>query len=1044
MAKSRRLQEAVRFALATAAAAGVSSLHAQEAPAPAAAPAAPIEEVIVTGSRLATPGETSISPITTVSAVDIQQTGLTRVEDVLNTMPQVYAAMNSTTSNGATGVATVSLRGLGPNRTLVLVDGLRLGPGTGLTGSNAADINQIPSELIERVDILTGGASAVYGADAVAGVVNFILNTHFEGVKVDGGYHFEQHNNDNQAGVAQLVTAAGDALPPSEVNTAFGKFGSLVAGSNFADNKGNATAYITYDNQGPALQSSYDYSACTLGINGTFGPKGVVAPYSLSCLGSGTTAKNGAGGNFYAFSKSGAPIPGIGSSYTVDGKTGVFRPLTSSDLFNFGPYNYYQTPNERWTAGSFVNYDINSHVTFYTQIMAMRNTSAAQIAPSGDFNQGHANFIACANPLLTAQEESVICNPANLALQGNPTETYNGVSYPGLIMDIERRNVEGLPRIAAFTNNSEREVAGIKGDFGAFDPKNAWTYNVYASHDSTDAVQSNEGYLIYPLMQEALNVLPGPGGKAVCGTGAPSLTNPHGGFSLDPACVPWNVWAPNGVTQAAENFMTSPLLQNSGTTQYVADASVTGDFGKYGVQLPWADSGLQANFGTEYRQEQSYTLPDYESQQGNGAGGGGSTPPISGQFHVSEVFTEMRLPIAEHQFLAEDLQINGAYRYSKYTEGFKTDTFALGLEWAPVHDIRFRGGYQRAVRAPNISELFSPDAVGLDGSIDPCSVKAIGQTPSASLAACERSGVLPRQYGKIIADPANQYNGLLGGNTSLTPETADTYTLGLIFTPTFLPNFTFGVDYYNIQIKNTIGALGGNTILLDCLSTGQFCSDVHRDVDGSLWLSPQGYVTDTTTNAGAVKTAGIDFNSTYRLAAGPFGSVLFNGQVTYLKEYSIAPVAGAEGYSCVGYFGNDCGGGNPQFRGVLNITWSTPWDGLDLNVRWRYFGHDISESTNSSPYLSATSYYPPLAHIPAYSWFDLSATFNIYKNVRLELGANNVLDKTPPIVPLDADCSTGPAVGSPGSFGANCNGNTFPGVYDAMGRYLFMHLTAQF
>src|SRR5579872_5521188 len=198
MAKSRSLQHAVRFALATAtAAAGVTALHAQEAPAPAAAPA-PVEEVVVTGSRLQTPNETSISPITTVSAVDLQQTGLTRVEDVLNNLPMVFAGMNSTTSNGADGTASVDLRGLGTSRTLVLVDGLRLGPGTAIGGRNFSDINQVPTALIQRVDVLTGGASAVYGADAVAGVVNFVLNTHYEGVRIDGNYGFNNHSNDNQ------------------------------------------------------------------------------------------------------------------------------------------------------------------------------------------------------------------------------------------------------------------------------------------------------------------------------------------------------------------------------------------------------------------------------------------------------------------------------------------------------------------------------------------------------------------------------------------------------------------------------------------------------------------------------------------------------------------------------------------------------------------------------------------------------------------------------------------------------------------------------
>ena len=242
MAKSRSLQQAVRFAMASATAvAGVTTLHAQEAPAPAAAP---VEEVVVTGSRLSTPNEQSISPITSVSATDIQATGLTRVEDVLNNLPMVFAGQNSTVSNGSDGTATIDLRGLGPQRTVVLVNGRRLGPGAG-DGRSFSDINEIPSALIERIDILTGGASAVYGADAVAGVVNFVLNTHFQGVRIDAGYNFYQHHNSNA--VASVVSGAGIPLPDSNVNTGFGKNVAVLIGSNFADNRGNATFYATFD-----------------------------------------------------------------------------------------------------------------------------------------------------------------------------------------------------------------------------------------------------------------------------------------------------------------------------------------------------------------------------------------------------------------------------------------------------------------------------------------------------------------------------------------------------------------------------------------------------------------------------------------------------------------------------------------------------------------------------------------------------------------------------------------------------------------------------
>jgi iron complex outermembrane recepter protein len=1022
MAKSRSLQQAVRFALATAtAAAGVSALHAQEAPAPAAAP---VEEVVVTGSRLSTPNETSISPITSVSAVDLQQTGLTRVEDVLNNLPMVFAGMNSTTSNGADGTASVDLRGLGPKRTLVLVDGLRLGPGAG-DGRNYSDINQIPAALIERVDVLTGGASSVYGADAVAGVVNFVLNTHFEGIRVDAGYHFNQHHNGDQDGVASLVSAEGFALPPSNVNTAFGKTASVLMGSNFADNKGNATGYLTYDNQGASLQSNFDYSSCSLGT--------AKKNTQLVCAGSPTSAKNGAGGKFYVSTPH-------GSSFildTVDGKTGLLRPFQSpGDVYNYGPLNYYQTPNTRWTAGGFLNYDVNSHVNMYMNIMYTRNSSLAQIAPSGDF--GQPSFIPCADPLLTAQEVSVLCTPANLLANGSPSETYAGKTYPGLNMAILRRNVEGGDRVAAFTTNAIREVLGVKGDFG--DSASAWTYNVYAQHGTVDGMDTNNNYLGNNLIEQALNVLPNatPGGAPVCGgptSASPPLISGNAGFTPNPKCVPWNIWVPNGVTQQALGFMSLPLLIDANVEEYVVDGSVTGDLGKYGVKLPSADQGLQINFGAEWRSEYANFLPDYEEQNAQAGGGGGAVPPVTGEFNVKEVFTEMRLPLAQHQAFAEDLSIEGGYRYSKYSEGFDTNTYKLGLEWSPVKDIRLRSSYQRAVRAPNIGELYAPQAVGLDGSVDPCT----GATPAASLAACEASGVSATQYGHINANSANQYNGLLGGNPNLKPEISDTYSVGIQLQPRFVPNLSVSVDYFNIKIKDVIASIGGNAILNDCLASllPTFCSLVHRDSGGSLWRSVNGYIIDTTINEGALLTKGIDLKGSYRQALPGLGSLLFSIEGTYLQSLQTTPVPGFGSYDCVGYFGDTCGGADPKWRHVFNMTWSTPWDGLDVNLRWRYYGADTSEQLSSDKILKGTAVYLPLSQIPAYNYLDLTGTFNVYKGVRLELGVNNIADKAPPLVTA-GDCSTS----SPG--GANCNGNTFPGVYDALGRYLFMQLTAQF
>lgn len=1057
MAKSRSMQHAVRFALATAAA-GVTALHAQEAPAPAAG-AAPVEEVVVTGSRLREPNEVAISPVTTVSAVDLQQTGLTRVEDVLNNLPMVFAGMNSTTSNGADGTAVVDLRGLGSQRTLVLVDGLRLGPGSALGGRNFSDINQIPASLIERVDIETGGASAVYGADAVAGVVNFVLNTHFEGVKVDAGYHFQQHDNDNQAGINPYVASNDFAVPSGNVNSAFGKNASILIGSNFADNKGNATAYVTYDNQGPALQGQYDYSACSLSGNNTYAPTG------LACAGSSTSAKNGAGGRLllYGF-PSYTPI-GPPNGYTIDGATGATaRPFTiPNDLYNYGPLNYYQTPNERWTAGGFVNYDINSHMNVYMSVMWMRNTSSAQIAPSGDF--GYGTFVACADPLLNASEQGVFCNKTLQAAQGNPAETFNGVTYPGLDIYPLRRNVEGGNRVATFLTNSAREVVGMKGDFG--DAAGAWTYDIHAQHSTVDTQFGNLNYVSSVATEQALNCLPAtPGSKTpVCGgpTNALGIGFGPGGsfigtstgntaFAPNPAAVPWNIWAVNGVTPAALAFLSIPEQAQGSVTEYVANGSVTGDFGKYGVKLPWATDGLQVNIGAEYRQDSSNYAPDYVSEQGLAGGGGGATPPLSGEIGVREGFTEVRLPLAQHMTGAEDLSIEAGYRYSSYNLGFDTNTYKVGLDWAPVRDVRFRGSYQRAVRAPNIGELYTPNAVGLDGSLDPCAVplKAGSTTVLANgvtLKQCELTGVTPAQFGNIAANTDFQYNGLVGGNPHLQPEKSDTYSLGFVFTPTFLPTFTASIDWFDIKVNDVIGPITENAILAGCLqSNGNlaqqnfFCNKINRSGSGSLWESSSGFVTDIDENQGALSTEGIDVKFSYRQPLPALGSLFFSLEGTRVQELKTQPVAQFDvSYNCSGYYGAICGGSSSKWRHVFNTTWSTPWDGLDINARWRYYSHQDSELSSGNPLLNGDgiSAFPGTEHIPAYSYIDLTATFNVYKGVRLELGVNNITDKVPPLV-VGADCSTS----SPS--GANCNGNTFPGVYDAMGRYLFAHISAQF
>jgi iron complex outermembrane receptor protein len=1012
MGNNRKLQFAVRAALAAAAAtAVVPAAWSQQQTAAATTPATSgLEEVVVTGSRLqSSPNLTAISPITSVDASYIGSTNLTRVEDILNNLPMVFAGQNSTVSNGSNGTASVNLRGLGANRTLVLVNGRRLGPGQG-TGTNVSDINEVPAALIERVDILTGGASSVYGADAVAGVVNFVLNTHFEGVKIDTSYSYFQHQNNNDIGGGALA-AGGDQAPDHSVNTGFGKNVSILMGSNFADNKGNATFYLTYDKTAAVLEAKYDYAACVLDATAGGG---------LACGGSPVTARpgphGGAGGYFQAYGGNGKAL----FTNTVDANTGAFRPYsTAQDSYNFGPLNFYQRPNERWTGGSFLTYQINDHLTAYGELMMARNTTDAQIAGSGDFETTTA--IPCANPLLTADETAAVCAAA-LSQNGVPGGTAN--------MYIGRRNIEGGGRVLDVTSNQIRAVAGLKGEI-----VDGLSFDVYAQRDSVDTMLRNNNYFDASRVSNALNVITDPA------TGQPACASFVNG--TDKNCVPWNIWVPGGVTPAALNYLSIPLLTDATTIEYVVSGSVNADLGKWGFKSPWADEGIKASLGAEYRSESAVFSPDLASEEGNAEGAGGATVPVAGNYHVNEVFTEVGIPILDHKPMAESLGLDIGYRYSNYNLGFTTNTYKFGGEWAPTTDFRVRASYSRAVRAPNIGELFAPQAVALDGSTDPCA-SPVGQAPKASQAQCLLAGVSATQYGNVRSNSSSQYNGFLGGNPNLTPEKSDTYSAGIVFTPSFLHDFSMSLDYFNIKLQDTIGAIGADTIINNCIATGSptFCGAIHRDPNGSLFRTPAGFITDTNVNFGSLTTRGVDVKMNYRYAIDNFGSLLFNLEGTRLINLGTQPLTGGPAYDCAGYFGTTCGAPDSKWRHVFNTTWATPWSGFDFTARWRFISGADSEQISPNAQLAGNNL-PLTQHIKPYSYFDLSADVSLYKMFKLQLGVNNVLDKDPPIIasgggPFASDCPTITALGS------SCNGNTFPGTYDSLGRFFFARITAQF
>ncbi len=928
----------------------------------------------VTGSRIPSANLTSTSPVTTVGAQDIKLEGVQNVENLLNNLPQVFADFGANESNGATGTATVNLRGLGSQRTLVLVNGRRMPAGS--PTFYPTDLNQIPAPLIERVEILTGGASAVYGSDAVAGVVNFIMKDNFQGLQIEGnwgGYNHQQHNSLAGVIAAKAVTNPAQFQVPGNVDHDGESTDiNITMGSNFADNRGNATLFFQYVKTKAIQQKSRDYSACATGD----APGGL----SLSCSGSGTSFP----GQFIDAN--------TGNDFTIANAQGGVRPYTSAtDAFNFAPYNYYQRPDERYGFNAFAHYDINDHARTYGEFGFHDDHTDALIAPSGIF--GSEFLLNDTNPLLSPAFKS--------AFGITPTN-------PGDLV-ILRRNIEGGGRDDDRRHTSFRGVLGLKGDIGN------WDYDVFAQTAKVLYQDIYRNDFSKTRTARALNVVTDPA------TGQPACASKLDGS--DPNCVPYNIFSLGGVTPEALAYLQTPGLQKGSTEQTVQGATISSDLGTYGVKSPWAKSGVGVALGVERRVEKLTLDTDTEFSQFDLAGQGGPVIGLSGQFTVKEAYAEVRVPIMEGQPFADLLSFNGSYRYSDYSTNHTTNSYGLGLEWAPVKAARLRGSYQQSVRAANVIELFTAQGLNLfSQSSDPC-----GANPTATLAQCQRTGITAANYGSnLVTNVAGQYNYLQGGNPALSPETGKSTTLGFVLTP--MRNMSASVDYFEIKGENQVGVVSPALALSQCLNNGAFCDLIHRDSLGTLWLT--GFISGLNQNLASAKTSGVDFAFNYTYPVQNWGSLAFSFLGTWLQEFKETPVPGLGEYDCKGLFGTVCGAPLPEWRHKARVTWQTPWS-ADVAVTWRHMAKVNIDLSSSNPLL-AGSFAPVDRELGERDYIDLAASWSVTKQLTLSGGIDNLFDKDPPII---SSSIAGPAFG---------NGNTYPQVYDALGRKLFISAQYKF
>lgn len=970
--------------------AGVQALPTRTAPVePELSDPVSVAEIVITGSRIARPDLEVASPVSVIGMEELSQRQVTAAEDLLSGLPAVRPSIGSASNQGGNGAATVDLRGLGSNRTLVLVDGRRVVP-FGLDG--VVDLNVVPMGLVERVDLVTGGASSVYGADAVAGVVNFILRRDFSGVELQANYRLSER---------------GDA---QQYRT------DLTLGADLADGRGNVVLSLGYLERDSLELQARPFSEFPISsVNGQFqGSSGAVPSIFQS--------------------PSGLPTNGIGS--VIDPVTGAFRPATQEDTFNTFIGSYLQTPLERLSLYTAGHYEINPRAEVYASGLFTQNKAHIAQASSGTFSNSY--MLPLNNPYLPAAARDQLCavfdtdrstpgvqpiSAADCALAG---AVVGGPGTPGY-MEIpiipSRRFLEWGARGNSIESTVHQVQVGLRGDV-----TDTIRYDFSAQYGETTQNQLRSRWGSSAAVQQALRAYTDADGNAVC-------SNMAGG------CVPLNLFGALGsITDDQLDFIALDSQIRRQVTQTVVTGSVSGDVGT--VTAPWASNPLAFSLGAEYREITAEVIPDaVASVQGALLGLGSAQPADFGAYDVREVFGEIIIPVIEYG-IVENATIEAGVRYSDYSTTGGSLTWKVGGNVEFVPGVKLRAMYQSAVRSPNIIELFRTSGQALGNlTVDPCA----GANPSAPQNLCAATGAPTGTYGSIPQPSSGQINVTVSGNRDLDVERANTYTVGLVLNPPAWRGFTATLDYFNIEIEDRISAPSQTDILDGCYSTilnpnqtpNVFCSLIGRNplTGGLNGAGETPGVILTNSNLGGMETAGIDWTVGYRFDLQDYfqtvpGTVRLTAGGTWLDYYHSQATPNSINRDCTGYYSTACENPRPEWKWNVRGTYSR--DRLTASLLWTHIsGVDLepappaSSPSFSTPQPGNAAYnniLPAFRSIGSYDWFDLSLSYALTDDAEVNFLVENLFDKDPPLV------------GNGVSGFAFNDGNTFPNVYDMIGR----------
>lgn len=891
-----------------------------------------VEEVVVTGSRIGRSPFESVSSVAVISSEQVRETGATTVDEILNQLPQIAGGDNASSTRGD-GIVTVDLRSLGPSRTLVLVNGRRLVP---TTTRGVVDLNNVPTSLIERVDVVTGGASAVYGSDALGGVVNFVLKNNFEGFQFDARYGGTTHGDGPKADF------------------------SVLMGADLDNGRGNVTLFGSYTDREAVLQRDRNWARLDINGGSPTNPAGRFDniglnpfPTAQSFLGSGGSVRD------YVFNRDG----------TVHGNVVALPEVNpAGDNYNIPALNHLQTPMKRISMSALGHYNLGSDVEVFFEGLFTDNRVKQQQAPTPATNL----FVSPANPLLTTQVRAL------LAARPNPTA--NAV--------FRKRFLEVGPRVAENNSDAYQMNVGLRGVLGD------WKWEGYYGYGRSEFRQYLKGDVSRSRVQASL--LGCPVGSAVLG------------------CRVIDFFGPGKMTAADIDYVS---LQNQVDTltfeRQVVSAFVSGSL----LTLPAGD--VEVAVGAEYRKDTSVYDPS-EAGRRNDQLGFNQKLPTSGSFSAKEAFGELVVPVLRDQPFAQSLTVELGGRYADYSTVGSVFTWKAGAQWQPIDDLRVRGMFQQATRAPSVFELFQAGDLLNIAFTDPCarilSTGAAAPAPSQAVATvCQLQGT-PNP----ITDPTfTQISRTIDvyeiGNSQLRQETAKTFTVGVVATPRFAPGLTVSVDYFDIKVENYINrAFGGiNGVIGACYGSGATtaaqlaanpaCSLLTRDASAQLI----GRV--PLQNTTPLRTSGWDFQANYgfdlaEVGAGDLGHLTLNAAATYTQKFTYNNV------NYVGLLTQDFQVLNlPSLRSNVSANWKIA--DLSATLTWRR--HDAVVEQVSQ------------IRTGAVDWFDLAARYKVSEEVELYGGVNNIADRDPPLIR--------------GQF-FNTDGQT----YDVLGRYVFGGVSLRF